>query len=320
MLNKKITIFLLFGILLIAIFSVPCLAEEYPNKEIKIIIPWVAGGGTDLISRFIANKLEDKLGVPVVVINTSGGAGLVGYRTIAAADPDGYTIGAVSTSLLLHKPSGVEYIEWKEKLTPIIVYNEDPAALTVAADAPWDTLEEFISYAKDNPGEIRIANAGPAGIWHIAALIFAEKADLSFKHIPYEGGRPAAVAVAGRHIEATTVSPAEVAPLVDAGELKVLSIFGAERSSLFPDVPTAIEEGYDIVSGPWRGFMGPAGMPKDAVSILESSVEEIIKTQEYADFLEKGGFGFRYMNSEEFRKFLEQSEIEMEKLFEDIEL
>jgi tripartite-type tricarboxylate transporter receptor subunit TctC len=212
--------------------------------------------------------MEEKLGVPVIVVNKTGGGGLVGFKAIADAKPDGYTIGSISISLLLQKAVGLAYQDFRE-LTPIGIYNEDPASLTVNADAPWSNLDEFVEYCKDNPETVRVSNSGTGAIWHVSALRMEKFLGIKVVHIPYKGGNPAAVAVAGGHVEVTTTSPAEVASLVNAGKLKILAIPSEKRVHIFPDVPTFKEEGYDFTAGTWRGLAGPAGLPEEVTKKLK---------------------------------------------------
>ena len=326
--NKKQSFFLasLIMLLVITIFiftGIGCAQTKesgvYPEHTIKIIVPWSAGGGTDLISRQIGRIMEEKLGVPVIIENKTGGGGLVGFQAIANAKPDGYTIGSISISMILQKAAGLGYQDFRG-LTPIGIYNEDAASLTVNADAPWNSIGEFVEYCKDNPGTVRVSNSGTGAIWHVSALRMEKFFGIDLVHIPYEGGNPAAIAVAGGHVEVTTTSPPEVASLVNAGKLKILAIPAEERINLFPDIPTFKEEGYDFTAGTWRALAGPAGLPEEVTKKLEETLMEVVKDQRYIDFMSKGGFGIRVMGSDAFYKTLEKLESEFIELFKDINL
>lgn len=319
---KKLKVIVSFLVMLLIFTTLinPINAEDvYPDDTIRIILPWAAGGGTDLTTRQIAQIMEEKLGVPVIVENKVGGGGLVGFQETANAKPDGYTLGTISLSLILQKAAGLGYQDFRG-LTPICMYNEDPASLTVNADAPWDTLEEFVQYCKENPGTVRFSNSGTGAIWHVSALRMADFFDIDIVHVPYEGGNPAATAVAGGHVEATTTSVAEVASLVNAGKLKILAVPAVERHNFFPDVPTFIEEGFDFTAGTWRAIAGPAGLPQEIVDILEEVIIEATKDQRFIDFMNNGGFGIRVMESEEFYKNLEREEAEFIEIFKNIDL
>jgi len=318
---KKVCFSIIFILILLALCCVNYVFAEdtYPDDTIRIIVPWSAGGGTDLISRQIAQIMAEKLGVPVIVVNKTGGGGLVGFKAIADAKPDGYTIGSISISLLLQKAVGLAYQDFRE-LTPIGIYNEDPASLTVNANAPWSNLDEFVEYCKDNPETVRVSNSGTGAIWHVSALRMEKFLGIKVVHIPYKGGNPAAVAVAGGHVEATTTSPAEVASLVNAGKLKILAIPSEERVHIFPDVPTFKEEGYDFTAGTWRGLAGPAGLPEEVTKKLEETLMEVVKDPRYIDFMKNNGYGIRVIGSDKFLKLLKEQESDFIEALKDVEL
>lgn len=306
----------MFGALaigLLPIVSAPASYAAYPEKEITMVIPWSAGGGTDTVGRFIANLMEKDLGKPVVVVNKTGGGGIVGFRYIADAKPDGYTIGVNSTSQLLQKYSASSYVDWKN-ISPIALVNLDPAAFTVNANSPWKTIDDAMAYAKTNSMKVRVANSGPGAIWHVSAAMLGNIAGVQFTHVPYKGGKPASVAVAGGHVEATSVSPAEVGTLVKGGTLRILAIASDKRDPLFPDVPTFRERGIDFSMGVWRAVIGPKGMPTDTVARLEASVHKAVNDPAFKEFMAKNGYGQAYMGSAETTAFMAQAEKDMEKI------
>ena len=144
-----------------------------------------------------------------------------------------------------------------------------PAAVTVRADAPWDTFEDFVNYAKEHPGEIQVGNSGTGSIWHIAAASIEKECGVQFTHVPFDGAAPAVAALLGGNIQAVTVSPSEVKNNVDSGDFKVLCVLGESRSSVVPDVPTAQELGIDITIQGWGGFAVPKDTPQAVIDILE---------------------------------------------------
>jgi tripartite-type tricarboxylate transporter receptor subunit TctC len=312
---RRIRLFL-FNVLVIGILQVigaPAAVAAYPEKEITLIVPWAAGGGTDLVARVLANLMEKDLGKPVVVVNKPGGGGLVGFNQIAAAKPDGYTIGINSTSQILQKYSASSYVDWRN-LSPIALVNLDPAAFTVKSDSPWKTIEEALAYAKANPMKVRISNSGPGAIWHVSAALLGSKTGVQFTHVPYGGGNPAAVAAAGGHVEATMVSPAEVGPLVKGGKLRILAIASAKRDPLYPDVPTFKERGIDFAMGVWRSMVAPKDTPKAIIDRLEKSVEKAVQDPTFKEFMEKNGLGEAFMNSADTAALWAQDEKDMEKI------
>lgn len=313
-----------FAVVLAALFLIALLnsafaqqdsaATQFPKREITMIVPWAAGGGTDIVAREIARLMEKELGKPVVVMNVEGGGGAVGFQKIATSRPDGYTIGFTTNSMLLQKYTASTFVDYK-KLKHIAMVNEDPATLTVNATAPWNTITEFVDYAKKNPNKIRIANSGPGAIWHVAAMLLEEKIDTKFIHVPYSGAAPAGIAVAGGHIEATTVSPAEVRSLVDSGKLKMLAIAAAERDPNFPNIPTLKESGIDLVIGVWRAVAVPKDTPAYVIQILENAITKAVHSSEYKEFMAKAGFGIRYMSSSDMVPFLDAQNADFASVF-----
>jgi tripartite-type tricarboxylate transporter receptor subunit TctC len=289
--------------------AAPTQAADYPEKEITLIIPWAAGGGTDLVGRQIAALIEKDLGKPVVVVNKPGGGGMIGFQLIAAAKPDGYTIGLTTNSMLLQKYFAPNYLPYQD-LNNFIMVNYDPAALTVPTNSPFASLEDFIKAAKEKPGTLRVSNSGPGGIWQVSSMMFEKAAGIRLVHVPYDGGNPAAVAAAGGHVEATFASPGECSSLIAAGKLKVLAITSESRLPEFPDVPTAKEKGIDVQSGVWRAISAPAKTPAPIIARLEEAVKKAIETTEYKAFLKNANLGFRYMGSKDMAELLAKQDAE----------
>ena len=306
---------LMIALLAAAIFLSPAvpLAAEYPEKEITVIVPWTAGGGTDLIARFLADLMEKNLGKPVVVVNKPGGGGLVGFKQLAAAKPDGYTLGITTNSMILQKYAASSYLDWRG-LSPIALHNNDPSGFTVNSDAPWKTIKEALDYARANPMKMRVANSGPGAIWHVAAALLGSKTGVQFTHVPYGGANPAAVAVAGGHVEATSCSPAEVGTLIKGGKLRLLAIASEKRDPLFSDVPTFRESGIDFVFGVWRCLEAPKGTPKEIISKLENSVKTAVNDPKFKVFMAKNGFGQAFMGPAESAALMAQNEKDFEKI------
>lgn len=219
----------------------------FPQREVTIVVPFNPGGASDMTARIIAKGMESSLGKPVVVVNKAGGSGGVGMSTVARSTPDGYTISYIPVELVMHKalklsdlgPDSFDYIGQTTMV---------PAALTVPVDAPYNTVADFIKYAKANPGKVRVGNSGAGSIWHIAASALELNQKVQFNHIPFEGAAPAVTALMGKHIEAVTVNSGEVKAGVDAGKLKILAVMTPERDPAFPKVPTMIESGVSLSS------------------------------------------------------------------------
>jgi tripartite-type tricarboxylate transporter receptor subunit TctC len=306
-----VLLFVVIGLFLTA--GVPMASADYPEREITVIVPWAAGGGTDLIARILGDLIAKDLGKPVVVVNKPGGGGLVGFNAIATAKPDGYTLGINTNSQILQKYSASSYLDWRA-FTPIALHNYDPASFTVKTDAPWKTIREALDYAKANPMKVRVANSGPGAMMHVAAALLGNKAGVQFTHVPYPGGNPAAVAVAGGHVEATTVTPAEGGTLVRGGQLRILAVAAQKRDQLFPNVPTFKEAGIDFVFGVWRCLVAPKDTPKEIIAKLEKSAEKAVHDPKFIDFMTKNGFGQIYQGSAASAATMAQDEMDMEKI------
>ena len=282
---------------------------DFPTKPLELIIPYSAGGGTDSVGRSIATAAEKHLGddASIGVVNRTGGGGAVGMTEGSNANNDGYTMTmlTVEVTMLPH----LELTETTyEDFTPIAEFNFDPSSIVVAADAPYDTIEEFIEYAKENPGEIRIGNGGTGATGHLSALAMAQATETEYNHVSFEGSAPAATALLGGHIEAASVQPPEVLPQVEAGELKVLAIMADDRLDNLPDTPTFQEVGYDVPEiGVWRGVTVPKDTPEEVVSILSDAFGKAAKEEEFKTFMENNGLGIVSRDAQEFGKLMAES-------------
>lgn len=278
-------------------------ASEFPSDDIEIICPFDEGGGTDLTARQLAEQVENQLDTSSYVTNTTGGSGSVGFNEIATSAPDGHTIGVLTVEICTVAHLDIGDVT-HEDMMPILQYNFDPAALTVHQDAPYATLGEFVEYASENPGEIGVANSGTGAIWHLAAAQFGQAAGIELDHIGYDGAAPATEAVLSGETEATTSSAAEVASQVQDGPLEMLAFFGEQRHPEFGDVPTLVEEGYDVTIGAWRGIGGPAGMDEEIATTLEETFNGIYDSEEFKEFMQNNSFGREHRDSDEFGQFM----------------
>jgi tripartite-type tricarboxylate transporter receptor subunit TctC len=270
MLRKVIIgLFLAFVLLM----SVPIQAAEFPTKEVQIIIPWAAGGATDLIFRALAATTGKYLGKAVIVVNRPGGAGAVGYTEAAQAKPDGYTLVSAITPLTI-VPHQVKTAYTYKNFDPIINVVSDPGMFLVKSDAPWKSLKEFLDYAKKNPEMITVGNSGSGGGVHLIALAFEKAAGVKFNHIPFAGGGPSVTALLGGHVNAVSVSPPEGIEHVKAGKLKIIALFSEKRFEMFPDVPTVKEQGVNFVMGQWRGLVASKGTPPDVIKKLHDAFKK----------------------------------------------
>lgn len=294
--------------------------NSFPKKPVTIIVPSSAGGGTDSTARALASASEKYLGQSIGVVNKPGGSGAIGMTEGANAKPDGYTVTMVFVELTMLHHLGLTPLT-HDQFKPIALVNLDPAALTVPADAPYDTLEEFIDYAKKHPGEIKIGNAGSGSIWHIAAESLAKSAGIEVNHVPFDGAAPAVTSLVGGHIDAVTVSPAEVKSQLDAGNLKTLAVMSDKRSDLIPDVPTFAEKGVKVEPiGTWRGLTVPKDTPDDVVKVLEQAFMKGAKEEEFKKFMQSNGLGISLKSPDEFEQLMKKNDSLFEGMIKDLGL
>lgn len=271
---------------------------EYPDKQITVVCPYSPGGASDTTSRIYASMLQEVAGVPVIVDNRTGSNGAVGLTYGAQADADGYTITYMPVESVIDKSLGYGEVT-TDNFAFIGRAMTIPAAITVRADAEWNTFEEFLAYAKEKPGEIRVGNSGVGSIWHIAAATVEDVCDVELTNIPYSEGAAGAIAgLLGGEIEAVACSAAEVSTYVADGQLKCLVILGSNRSSAasLTEVPTAEELGYAIKVEGWGGFAVPVGTPAEIVAKLVEMSAKAINSQDMIDLFASKGFEHAYMD------------------------
>lgn len=268
--SKKIVL----SFVILSLLAIPAAAPAaFPEKEVQIIVPYAAGGATDLIFRALAESTSRYLGKAVVIVNRPGGGGTVGFTEGAQARPDGYTLTAVITPVTI-LPHQVKTAFTYRSFAPIINVVDDPSMFLVKADSPWKTTKEFVDYARKNPGMITVGNSGAGGGVHLVALAFEKAVGARFNHIPFAGGGPSVTALMGGHINAVSVSPPEGIAQVKAGKLRIIALFADERFELFPNVPTVKEQGIPFSMGMWRGLAAPKGTPADVVKTLHDAFKK----------------------------------------------
>lgn len=291
--------------------------EAFPSQSIDIIMPFGAGGGGDVLLREAATIMTKNLDQGVGVVNRTGGGGAVGWQKLAAAEPDGYTVGYISSSVLFktHLEGSIDYNDY----APLGMFNARGYSIAVKADAPWDSVEDLVSHAADNPGEVQVSNGGTGSIWHVAAVLFGQEAGVEFTHVPYKGGAEAAAALAGGHVDATFVSPGELQSLVEGGELKLLAVGAENPPSIFPDAPTVQELGYDATLELWSGVAAPQGVAEDRMDILEQAFAEAFQSSRYEEFSQGAGFDVNYRGADAFAQAIADSASDLEPILEDLQ-
>jgi tripartite-type tricarboxylate transporter receptor subunit TctC len=282
--------------------------DDFPEKAITLIVPYAAGGGTDTTARALAKAAEKHINQPIVVVNRTGGGGSIGLMEGATAKGDGYTVTFIPSELTTLPHLGLLPITY-EKFKPIAQTNYDPSAITVRAGAPWRTAAEFLAYASDHPGELRMGNAGTGSIWHLAAATLEKGTGVTFTHIPFEGAGPAVSALMSGFVDAVPVSPAEVKTFVEQGKLRTLAINAEERSQALPGVRTLEEEtGLKVrFAGTWRGLAVPKDTPDDVTAILAEAFMKGTEEKEFRDYMSTNGLGLLVKDGKGFYQHMKDS-------------
>lgn len=279
-------------------------ASSYPERPIKLIVPWAAGGDTDSIYRAFAPLMQKYLGQPLIVANVKGASGTVGEREAANSKADGYTLFAPHEAVLSTYYAGLTDIRWDKAFDPICLVSSTPSVVTASSKTPYDTFKEMVKYAKAHPGQIKIgASLGSTSQYSMALM--AKAADIKVKYVPYDGTAPRMNALLGGHIDLADSNLTQGSK-VKAGQLKFLAIMSEKRSSEIPDVPTLKELGYNVEYAVNRGIMAPKGTPKAVEEKLGEACGKAAQEPAFAKAMKLQGTNVRYLNAKDYAAFLEK--------------
>src|SRR5689334_14522717 len=292
----------------VAIVALTAQAQSWPQKPVKIIVPFAAGGPADIYARFVGDKLSAALGQPFVIEDRPGGGALPGTDAVAKSAPDGYTLlmmsntHTVNESLFKSKP-----YDLMRDLVPVAPVNSSDLVMVVHPSVPANTLAEFIALAKSKPGGLNYASSGPGTPYHMAGELFKHMAGVDIVHVPYKGSAGARTDILGGQVQMMFDAITTMAPNVRAGKLKALGTSGKVRSTVLPEVPTVSEAGvpgYEAVI--WLGIMAPAGTPKPIIDRLNAEITRATNSAEVKDAWVKQGATPMSMTPDEFGKFLRE--------------
>ena len=283
---------------------------SYPARPISYLVPWAPGGGTDTISRAMAAVLQEHVGQPVNVVNRTGGGGVVGHLAISQARPDGYTIGAITVELTMMHHQGLTDLT-HDAYTPLAMLVNNPAAVAVRSNAPWNSLDDLLRDVRATPGRYRASGTSRGGIWDLARIGMLSRAGLSSADMPWipsQGSAPAFQELLAGGVDVVTAALVEAGPLLRSGQVKVLGVMSGERLEAFPDVPTLKEQGIDWTTSSWIGVGGPAGLPDDVVEHLSSALREAADDPSYRETMERAGFNLQFLDSPSFDEFMAEQD------------
>ena len=265
--------------------NLACAADPYPNRPIKLIIPFPTGGSNDVVGRLIADQLSQRLAQAVVVDNRGGAGGVIGAEIAAKAEPDGYTLLFISSAFTANPSLYKLNYDQLKAFSPVAILAAGPNVLAVPPNSPYNSVIEVIEAAKSKPGYLNYASAGVGSFQHLSSALFVNMAHLNIVHVPFKGGGPAMMDVMAGNTQLILGALVQTLPQIKAGKLKALGVGGSKRSSTLPDVPTIAEAGvpgYEAVN--WWGMVAPAGTPKVA---LERLYKELTLIQNSPDVIKK---------------------------------
>lgn len=272
--------------------SMGALADTYPSKPIRLVVPWVAGGSAEVLARVVTTKMSESLGQPFVIETKSGANGTIGTAFVAKAPPDGYTLllshmGPTAISPAVQK--GLPYDPIKD-FAPITQVVSGPQLLVVRNDVPVHTVKELIDYAKANPGKLSYGSVGIGSTTHLGTELFASKVGINLVHVPYRGAPPIITDMLGGRIAVAFFGLSAVIQQVQAGQLRAIGISSLKRSPNFPAIPAISETvpGFQVDS--WHGLMAPAGTPKPILARLQQEVVKALGSPEVVEWMKQNGF------------------------------
>ena len=262
----------------IALASAAARADEYPDRPIKLVVPYPAGGGTDIAARFVAQRLGERLNQQLIVDNRGGANGNLGTDLIAHATPDGYTIGMATPGPVTVARSLYASLPYDPQgdLVPVILVNESPIVLVVNPGVAARTTRELVALAKASPGKLTCALVSTGSVPHLVTEMFKGAAGIDILDVPYKGGGPAAIDVISGRVDMFFSVVPLVLPYIRSGKLRPIAVASAIRSKLLPDVPTLTEAGYAVVGSAWNGIVAPRGTPGAVVAKLNVETAAIL--------------------------------------------
>ncbi len=265
-------------------------AASYPNKPVKIIVPFAPGGGSDFMGRLLAKQLTEKLGQPFIVENKPGAGGNLGAEIAVKSPADGYTLMLTAASYTVNPFVYKVPFDSLKDITPIAQLARGPFIIAVTPSLPAKTLKELVDLAKKQPGKLSYASAGSGSITHVASEYFMDQAGIDVIHVPYKGTSPALTDTIAGNTQIVFGTVASTIPHVKGGKLRALAVSTPKRLPALPDVPTAMELGYkDYQVVNWHGLIGPKGMPADIVAKLNKAVNETMGAKSMESNLESDG-------------------------------
>ena len=271
-------------------------AAEFPTRPIRLVVPYAAGGPTDVVGRVVADFLARDLKQATFVENKGGAQGAIGAEAVARGDADGYTLLVVSGSMFVLNPMLYKKLAYDpdRDFRTLAIVTEDPLVMEVHPSVPAKTVAEFVAYAKQNPGKLSFSSAGTGGVIHLAGEMFKQMTGIEMTHVPYKGAGPAMVDLIAGNVQLMFDSFGTALPAVRAGSLRALGVSSAKRRPELPDVPTIAESGYpDYLVSVWFSIAVPAKVPENVAAILKASLDRALNDETFRASLGKIGYSVK---------------------------
>jgi tripartite-type tricarboxylate transporter receptor subunit TctC len=295
-------------------------AADYPTRPFEMVVPSSAGGGTDVMARLFAEAAKKNVSQPIVVSNKPGAGGGIGMTEAQRSPPDGYKIGVLISELAIIPHLGMTKVTTSDFI-PLARLNGDPGLIAVRTESPYQSIDDLLGAARTQPGAISMGNAGTGTIWHLAAAAVEEKTGVKFNHVPYQGAAPSVLALVGGHVDAITVSPAEIGSHVAAGKVRVLVAMAERRlPAPYDKVVTFKEKGTDLVLGTWRGLGVPLNTPPEVVKYLRDATRKTAEDPAFREALVKANLQPAYMDGEAFQAFMNSQSAYFKSLLATVDL
>jgi tripartite-type tricarboxylate transporter receptor subunit TctC len=292
-----------------ALLAAPARAQNYPDRPVRIVVPYPAGGTTDILARLVGQKVGERLGQPFVIENRSGATGVIGSEHVARSAPDGHTLlmgvnGPITISPAFRRDMPYEPLR---AFAPVTLVASVAKLLVVNPQLPVRSVAELVAYAKARPGQLSFASSGTGATGHLAGEMFKLRAGLDIVHVPYRGGAPAMADVIAGRVAMQFEVLTQLLPQVRGGQLRALAVTSAERLPTLPDIPTVAEQGFPgFESRTWFGLLAPAGTPPAIVRRLRDEVVQVLTTPEMVQFLREQGADPIGNTPEQFAAFLRE--------------
>ena len=277
-------------------------AARYPNKPVTLIVPFAPGGSTDLLARLLKKYATKHIGQELVIVNRPGAGATIGWNEVVAAPPDGYTLGAVTSSAAIRPVYGDTKHNYINALEPIAWISTIPQVIAVRSDSQWKTIDDLVRFARENPNKFTYGHSGVGNSSHVAMESLALKARMKVTQIPYNSGAQVLNALLGGQIDATVATPVEFQEHLAAGKLRVLAVFAEKRfdAPLFREIPTVAEKGWPVESLSWNGIAAPKNLPPAVKMHLVEVFRAIAAEPEFIDSAHKAALAITYAGPERF--------------------